>query len=100
LDLDCFTLSLHDALPISQTVRDYLGGMGLLLRRREVWTLAIMSGFRSITHSGLLAFLPLYLADVLKVNPFMMGLALTLLQVGGADRKSPRLNSSHVKISY
>lgn len=67
-----------------QTVRDYLGGMGLLLRRREVWTLAIMSGFRSITHSGLLAFLPLYLADVLKVNPFMMGLALTLLQVGGA----------------
>lgn len=64
-------------------VRQYLAGMAGLLKRRAIWLLCLLSGFRSMTQYGLLAFLPLYLTHDLKVGPFWMGLALALLQVGG-----------------
>jgi MFS family permease len=71
-----------------------------LLRRRAVWLLCLLAGFRSMTQYGLLAFLPLYLTHDLKVSPFWMGLTLAALQTGGiiasplaglfADRIGPR----------
>lgn len=64
-------------------VREYLRGMAQLLRRRAIWLLCLLAGFRSMTQYGLLAFLPLYLSHDLKVNPFWMGFTLTMLQVGG-----------------
>ena len=67
-----------------QGFRDYLAGMRLVVRSRAIWSLCIMSAFRSLTHAGLLAFLPLYLADELKVNPFWMGFTIMALQLGGA----------------
>jgi len=62
---------------------DYFKGVAALVRNRAVIGLCAMSGFRSMTQSGLLVFLPLYLADVLKVSPVVLGLALMSMQIGG-----------------
>lgn len=62
---------------------DYFKGVGALARDRAVIGLCAMAGFRSMTQSGLLVFLPLYLADVLKVSPVVLGLALMSMQIGG-----------------
>jgi MFS transporter, FSR family, fosmidomycin resistance protein len=66
-----------------KNVRSYLSETVAVFRRRAVWSLCLMAGMRSMMQGGLLVFLPLYLADELKLNPFWMGLALMLLQVGG-----------------
>ncbi len=77
----------HAARPVPHVdtggVRQYLAGMAGLLKRRSIWLLALLSGFRSMTQYGLLAFLPLYLTHDLAVGPFWMGLTLAVLQVGG-----------------
>lgn len=62
---------------------EYLSGMGRLLRDRAVLGLCLMSGFRSMTQNGLITFLPLYLADVAKVGPWLAGVTLFALQAGG-----------------
>ena len=64
-------------------LRAYITNTITVFRRREVWTLCLMAGVRSMMQGGLLVFLPLYLANELKLNPFWMGMALMLLQVGG-----------------
>jgi len=61
----------------------YFRSLGQVLKRRAIWSLCLMAGFRSMMQSGLLVFLPLYLANELKVNPFWMGFTLMLLQLGG-----------------
>jgi FSR family fosmidomycin resistance protein-like MFS transporter len=63
--------------------RTYLASTAAVLRRREVWSLCLMSGMRTMMQAGLIVFLPLYLADELKLNPLWMGIALMLLQLGG-----------------
>lgn len=65
------------------SLRSYLAGMARALKARAMWSLCLMAGFRTMMQSGLLAFLPLYLSDSLKMSPFMMGLTLMMLQVGG-----------------
>jgi len=62
---------------------DYFKGVAALVRNRAVIGLCAMAGFRSMTQSGLLVFLPLYLADVLKVSPVVLGAALMGMQLGG-----------------
>ena len=64
--------------------RGYLHGMGTLLKDRAVWALCSMAAFRTAAQGGLLAFLPLYLAHDMQVNPFWMGFAMMVLQAGGA----------------
>jgi len=64
-------------------LRTYLSSTWTAFRKREVWTLCMMGGMRSMMQGGLLVFLPLYLADELKLNPFWMGISLMLLQLGG-----------------
>lgn len=64
-------------------VRAYLSGMGRLLKRRSIWLLALLAGFRTMAQAGLVAFLPLYLVHDMKVGPFWMGFAMAMLQVGG-----------------
>lgn len=63
--------------------RDFFSGMGQLIRNKAVMGLCAMAGFRSMTQTGLLVFLPFYLADALKVSPVVMGFALAGMQVGG-----------------
>lgn len=64
-------------------LRDYLAGVGGLVRDRAVIGLCAMAGFRSMTQNGLLVFIPLYLADVLRVSPVVLGLVMMGMQVGG-----------------
>lgn len=61
----------------------YVAGMKQLLKDRGVLGLATMAGFRSLTQSGLLVFIPMYLATVLKVGPFWTGFGLMAMQLGG-----------------
>ena len=64
-------------------VREYFGGLGGLVRSRAVLGLCLMASFRSTAQVGLVMFLPLYLYDVLKVSPWLMGLAITGMHLGG-----------------
>src|SRR5690606_41949491 len=95
--LSTFTLSLHDALPISV---DYYGGrcklssdyyeggaMTAAARHRPLWLVILATA------------LPMFMAtlDNLVVTNALPVIARDL---SAEDRKSTRLNSSHVKISY
>lgn len=62
---------------------DYFKGLSALIRDRAVIGLCAMAGFRSMTQNGLMVFLPLYLANVLKVSPVVLGLTLMSMQIGG-----------------
>lgn len=61
----------------------YLKGVLSLIKDQAVIGLCAMAAFRSMTQSGILVFMPLYLADVLKVSPLALGLALMCMQIGG-----------------
>ncbi len=62
---------------------DDFKGVAALVRDRAVIGLCAMTGLRSMSQSGLLVFLPLYLADVMKVSPVVLGLTLMSMQIGG-----------------
>ncbi len=62
---------------------EYLDGLKVLLNNRAVLHLSLMAGFRTMAQMGLLIFLPLYLADVLGMGPFLMGVTMMALQLGG-----------------
>lgn len=64
-------------------VAGFFLGLREVITNRDVVNLCVMSGFRSMTQAGLLMFLPLYLADVMKMSPLYMGIAMTAMQVGG-----------------
>src|SRR5690606_40500392 len=82
-----YTLSLHDALPI------FLGSaLGAL------FTLAL-SRLGSLVRLGVLL-LELLQSGLLGLGARTRLLLALLLGFLGRDRKSTRLNSSHVKISY
>lgn len=61
----------------------YREGLAKLLRDPAAVGLALMAGFRSMAQSGLLMFLPLYLANDFQVSPVMLGVALMAMQIGG-----------------
>src|SRR5690606_40258405 len=88
-------LSLHDALPISGTSRSastIIGGMTQRLTRRA-----------AAEFSFFLAIPMMFGATLLKLKDhFDDGHTLTMTEINQLiiDRKSTRLNSSHVKISY
>lgn len=63
--------------------RDYLRALATLVRNRLVILLCAMAGFRSVTLVGVFTFLPLYLHDVARMDPFWMGMTMTVMQVGG-----------------
>src|SRR5207253_8935597 len=79
---EIYTLSLHDALPISALL---------------CWAVSteVLESTVGITHDGA-AIKSLITADDLNyATP-----KTRILVLGGSDRKSTRLNSSHVAISY
>jgi len=63
--------------------KEYWSGLALLLRSPAQWSFFLMAGCRTLTQTGLLAFLPLYLSHDLGLSPFAMGLAMMALQLGG-----------------
>src|SRR5690606_41833813 len=84
---EVYTLSLHDALPIWIVV---VGPLGRLADR---W------GAERVLLLGCLGYAAMYGLMVLWRDP-LATLVLCGLPVFPLDRKSTRLNSSHVKISY
>ena len=84
-------LIARDSVPSGQngekkrglSLAEYFEGIAILLRDRGVVGLALMAGVRSMAQSGLLLFIPLYLANVLKVGPTLVGIGIAAMQFGG-----------------
>ena len=64
-------------------LRDYVGNFGQLFRNRALMLISTATGLRTLTQSGLLTFLPVYLAYELHYAPFSVGLCMAVLQLGG-----------------
>jgi len=61
----------------------YWQGLRSLVRDRAVLSLCVVAALRTMTQAGLLAFLPLYLANDMGAGPVMLGLALAAMQSAG-----------------
>lgn len=64
-------------------ISDYLVGFKQLFKNRTVLMLAFASGFRSMAQTGLMTFLPLYLAIEMGLSPIWVGIYVSILQAGG-----------------
>lgn len=62
---------------------DYIRGILKVLRTGAFLGICLMAAFRSMAQNGLLFFLPLLMLDELGFGPVLLGVALTVLQVGG-----------------
>jgi len=67
----------------SRNFRNYLRGFASLLKNRGLMLVSVGAAFRTMTQTGLLTFLPVYLAYELGYSPLIAGVCLTLLQVAG-----------------
>ena len=67
----------------SRSTRDYLKDVVSLLRNRALMLVSIGSAFRTMTQTGLLTFLPVYLAYELDYSPFVVGVCMSAMQVAG-----------------
>src|SRR5690606_40152683 len=89
------TLPLHDALPISQQYHWLLGILGLkgssVEGKAQLASVASSGGLFSLEAQLMLHLIDIYLLE---------GRKETQQKFGVLDRKSTRLNSSHVKSSY
>jgi MFS transporter, FSR family, fosmidomycin resistance protein len=66
-----------------RTLRDTLRDFKPLLGNRTLIFLCASSVFRSMTHGGLLTFLPLYLATDMGYSPIWIGACMAALQTAG-----------------
>src|SRR5207302_9421666 len=82
-----YTLSLHDALPIFQGVLARCHGIVLTCVADPLSLRTVPAAAR-------------VLATARVSNPKLELMGVLIEQFNDADRKSTRLNSSHVKISY
>jgi FSR family fosmidomycin resistance protein-like MFS transporter len=71
------------ALAPKRTLADTLRDFKPLLANRTLIFLCASSVFRSMTHGGLLTFLPLYLATDMGYSPIWIGAAMAALQTAG-----------------
>jgi len=67
----------------SRGASGYLKDLVSLLRNRGLMMVSVSAAFRTMTQTGLLTFLPLYLAYELHYSTFAMGVCLTVLQLAG-----------------
>jgi len=85
--LGAFTMgSSHDHVNSggkSRGVRNYFKDFASLLRNRALMLVSIGSAFRTMTQTGLLTFLPVYLAYELDYSPFIVGVCMSVMQVAG-----------------
>ncbi len=66
-----------------KTPQQYLHDIVGLLRDKALMLICVSAGFRTLTQSGLLVFLPVYLAYEQGYSPLAVGLCMTVLQVAG-----------------
>jgi sugar phosphate permease len=67
----------------SWSMRQYLVDLMSLIRNRALMLICVSAGFRTLTQTGLLVFLPVYLAYEQGYSPIAVGLCMTVLQVAG-----------------
>ncbi len=77
------TLRLGGDKAKTQSARDYLKGLRQLFGNRAVVMISTGSIFRAMTQTGLLTFLPVYLAHDMGYSPFWVGACLFALQAAG-----------------
>ncbi len=83
----------------------YLKDLLSLFRNRGLMVVSVSAAFRTMTQTGLLTFLPVYLAYELGYSPFLVGACLTALQLAGfigapiAGHLSDKLGRKRVVIS-
>lgn len=63
--------------------RQYLSDLMSLIRDRALMLICVSAGFRTLTQTGLLVFLPVYLAYEQGYSPIAVGLCMTVLQIAG-----------------
>ncbi len=73
----------HSGTGEGMSMAAYWRGLGALIRDRAVLSLCLVAALRTMTQAGLLAFLPLYLSNVLGAGPLLLGAALAAMQAGG-----------------
>ena len=89
----------------SRGLKEYLKDYASLLKNRALMLVCVSSAFRTMTQTGLLTFLPVYLAYELGYSPFLVGVSLAVLQVAGfvaspfAGHLSDRMGRKRVVIS-
>ena len=84
LFLGAFTLeSNRQEASAPQGVGDYLRNFGELFRNRALMLIASATGLRTLTQSGLLTFLPVYLAYEMQYSSLAVGGCMAILQLGG-----------------
>lgn len=89
----------------SRSANAYLRDLMSLLRNKALMLVSFSSAFRTMTQSGLLTFLPVYLAYELNYSPFLVGVSMTVLQIAGfvaapiAGHLSDKLGRKRVVIS-
>jgi MFS family permease len=66
-----------------KSVRGYLRDFGSLLRNKALMLVSVSAAFRTMTQTGLLTFLPVYLAYELSYSPFAIGVCLAVMQIAG-----------------
>jgi sugar phosphate permease len=69
--------------PPRRTLAETLRNFKVLLGNRTLIFLCATSVFRSMTHGGLLTFLPIYLATDMGYSPFWIGACMAALQTAG-----------------
>ncbi len=84
LFLGAFTLENNrQEASAPQGVGDYLRNFGDLFRNRALMLISTATGLRTLTQSGLLTFLPVYLAYEMQYSPLAVGVCMAILQLGG-----------------
>jgi MFS family permease len=66
-----------------QTVKEYVRGLGELVKNKTLIFLTVSSAFRAMTQTTLLTFLPVFLAYEMGYDPRWVGGCLFLLQAAG-----------------
>src|SRR5690606_41869200 len=97
---ETYTLSLHDALPILIAAGDFMQvQVGQRIKKRYTESpLSLYRALRSLNPSPYMYFYNFSGADADGSDFHVVGASPEILV--RQDRKSTRLNSSHVKISY
>jgi MFS family permease len=89
----------------SRSANAYLRDLMSLIKNKALMLVSFSSAFRTMTQSGLLTFLPVYLAYELNYSPFLVGVSMTVLQIAGfvaapiAGHLSDKMGRKRVVIS-
>lgn len=66
-----------------RSLREYAAEYATLLSNKALMLVSVSASVRTMTQTGLLTFLPVYLAYELDYSPFFVGLCMTVIQLAG-----------------